>query len=53
MIDDPTRLNKRGALLCDGDTHHLAPGEVICVRSRSNAPPHSHTAALINSEYPP
>ena len=45
-MDDPARLSKQGAHLRDG-THHLAPGDVICIRSRPNAPPHCRTAALI------
>ena len=32
----------------DTGTHHLAPGDLICFCSRPSAPPHCHTAALVN-----
>ena len=48
LYDEPTRLNERGAHLYDGDTYHLAPNDVICIRSRANAPPHCHTDVLTN-----
>ena len=48
LVDRASRLTDRGALLQDGDgAHHVAPGDVICIRSRPNALPYCRTAALV------
>ncbi len=50
LFDDPSQITERGANLCRFSTctHHLAPGDVICVRSRPGAPSYCRTAVLIN-----
>lgn len=50
LYKDPSLVTERCALLCNYNTgmHHLAPGNVICVRSRPSTPPHCRTAVLIN-----
>jgi hypothetical protein len=53
LEDEPRLLIDRGALIYDfgTGTYHLESGDVICIRSRPNAPPYYHTAALINKEH--
>lgn len=51
LLDDPSRLSDRGALLhsFNSSTYHLAQRDVVCIRSPPNAPPLRLTAALINA----
>ena len=52
LVDSPNLLTERGALIVDGrENRHLAPGVVICFRSRPNALPYCRTAALVSGTY--
>ena len=56
LRDEPHLLTDCGAIVRDDSGYHLAQGDVVCIRSRPNAPPYCRTAALVipgfdNPEY--
>ena len=53
VFDDPNRLTDRGVLNDNSGTFHLAPGDVVCIRSRPNARPYCRTAALVTERLRP
>ena len=47
LRDEPHRITDCGVLVRDDSGYHVAPGDVVCIRSVANSLPYCHTAAMV------